>query len=145
MNATYLLFLNLLAAGLAHAQENRWSNGRGGGKWENGANWSLDIPPNMNHDVVIAAALSETVTIDATTAAQPANMVVKSLRVGREGNVFIGTDTLRLLNAGLTTPLTVLASVFVARTTFARRSLAPSRGTPASSDRPPTAPETSHS
>ncbi len=103
------VFLILLASGFAQAAENRWANSRGGGKWENGANWSLDIPPNINHDVVIAAALSETVTIDATSAALPNNMVVSSLRVGRPGGLFTDTDTLSLLNAGLT-PLTVLGS-----------------------------------
>lgn len=117
MNTTCLLFLTLLAAGFAQAQQNRWVNGRGGGsgKWEIGANWSLDIPPKSNHDVVIAAALSETVTIDASTAAQPGNMVVSSLYVGRPGNVFVGTDTLRLLNAGLTTPLTVLGPAVISQ------------------------------
>jgi hypothetical protein len=64
----------LVSVFIAQAAQNRWANSRGGGKWEIGANWSLDIPPNINHDAVIASALSETVNIDATTAALPNNM-----------------------------------------------------------------------
>jgi hypothetical protein len=110
-----LCLWTFLDTGFAQAAENRWANARGdgSGKWETGANWSLGIPPNINHDVVIAAARSGTVSIDATTAGLPNNMVISSLRVGRPGSLSTDTDTLSLLNAGLTTPLTVLGSAVI--------------------------------
>ncbi len=108
--------LTLLAAVFAQAAENRWSNSRGGGKWENGANWSLGVAPNINHDVLIALGISApavTVTIDGTTAALLNNMVISSLRVGRSGGFSVASDALNLFNAGLTTPLTVLSSTVI--------------------------------
>ncbi len=111
---TRCVFVLLFSAAVAiRAQENRWSNSRGGGKWENGANWSLATPPNINHQVVIASAVSTTVTIDASSAALANNMVVSSLRVGRGDPSRLETDTLSLANAGSLRPLTVLGSAVV--------------------------------
>jgi len=89
------------------AQNNAYS-GLVSGKWENGANWSLGIPPNLNHSVrisngVLSPPLTKTVTIDAATAGVPSSMIVNDLRLG---SGFV-ENTLSLNNAGLATPLNV--------------------------------------
>ncbi|HEY9509638.1 MAG TPA: hypothetical protein VIV82_07235, partial [Verrucomicrobiae bacterium] len=112
-----LWLLTVLIADNTVAQENRWISSAAG-KWEDGAKWSEGIPPNINHNVVIAngafrpVALGN-VLVDATSATLPGNMVVSNLRVGSGNLLAFGEDVLNLSNAGLNTPLTVLSSALI--------------------------------
>jgi len=116
-NLLFTLQCLLVSLMTSQAQENRWTS-TGGGKWEDGSKWLLGIPPNLNHDVAIANGASRppafgSVVVDATSATLPNNMVVSTLRVGSGAQLVLGEDVLTLLNAGFTTPLTVLSSLTI--------------------------------
>src|SRR5437016_260744 len=78
------------------AQFNSWTSATDG-KWENSANWSaLSVPTNTSL-VVISNALSKTVTLDALTTNNPANLTITSLRLQAPANT---TNTLALRDFG---------------------------------------------
>mgnify|MGYP001404396530 CR=1 FL=1 len=100
------LFLSFGLAGLApvSGQVNSWTN-LASGFWEVGGNWSLGIPPNSNHTVVIDNAVamppfSKAVSITAATTNVPASMTISNLRLG---GGFV-QNTLRFDNAGTGLP-----------------------------------------
>jgi len=109
----FLLVAGSVRPDFAQAQINSWSS-LSSGKWETGANWSLGIPPNLTHSVIIGNGVAgpplfKFITIDATTTATLPinNMIVTDLRLG--GGIV--NNILNLNNAGLATPLFVLASL----------------------------------
>ncbi|HEX5218627.1 MAG TPA: hypothetical protein VFZ59_03595 [Verrucomicrobiae bacterium] len=80
---------------------NNWTNSVSG-KWENGTNWSLNVPPYVGHSLVaITNAGSKTVINDATTASEfPSTMTISNLVIGAPSGA---TNTL-LLAPGTNTP-----------------------------------------
>jgi hypothetical protein len=94
----------LLAATTARAQ-NSWIDGSG--KWETTNDWSFGAAPGGAEAIFITNAATKTVTIDATTSTSH----VSTLTIG---HLFLSglpgaTNTLRLANAGLATPLSISA------------------------------------
>jgi len=104
-----------------YGQVNSFSNpGSGTFKWETGANWSLNVPPQSGQsafitNVVNAPALSRfrTVTVDATTAASPVTMTVSNLTIAGIGSFSGSHNNLFLNNAGSITPLFVQDSLTI--------------------------------
>ncbi|HUK81196.1 MAG TPA: hypothetical protein VLZ12_01050 [Verrucomicrobiae bacterium] len=88
----------------AEAQTNSWIDGNG--KWENPTNWSRGVAPSTADSAdLITNAGNHVVTIDfaTTTNAYGASLTINNLTVS--------SNTLFLANAGLTTPLQIVASV----------------------------------
>jgi hypothetical protein len=110
-----LLLLGLAAEPRVQAQNNSYIGLTTGGKWENGANWSLGIPPNLSHSVRISNGVAgppplfKTVIIDATTANVPSSMIVSDLRLGGT----LVQNELSVNNVGLATPFNVLSSLII--------------------------------
>lgn len=82
---------------------NRWTNDNSG-KWENGTNWSLNVPPYIGHSLVsITNAGSKTIVNDATTAnGFPTTLTISNLTIGAPSGA---TNTLLLSHGGTSTPL----------------------------------------
>ena len=93
------------------AQANSWI-GSTGGKWEDASNWSLGIAPTDLHSVFITNTDSKTVMIDATTTNSATTMAISNLTVSA---VSPSTNTLRLLNPGLSTALRIKNTLAVRR------------------------------
>lgn len=82
-----------LTVSLAIPGTNSWTDGTG--KWETAGNWSLNRATVSGDMVLITNAGNNTVTIDATTAANPSVMTIT--------NLTISANTLQLTNAVATT------------------------------------------
>jgi hypothetical protein len=88
----------------AYAQTNNWTNSVSG-KWEDGALWSLGIPPGNGQSIRINDLTNKTVTVDGTTAASfPETMTIHNLTVSGQAT-FPSAYLLSLVNAGSLTPL----------------------------------------
>jgi hypothetical protein len=87
---------------------NSWINGVSG-KWEVGANWSLNVAPFIGQSLIsITNAGSKTVNNDVTTAtAFPSTLTISNLVISAPGG---GTNTLLLAHGGTSTPLRILRS-----------------------------------
>ncbi len=92
---------------------NSWSSSTGG-KWETGANWSLNVPPFSGQIVVsITNAGTKTVRNDAeTVATAPGTLTLSNLVVSAPGGA---TNTLLLAHGGTETPLRILETVQIKR------------------------------
>jgi hypothetical protein len=90
---------------------NSWIN-NDCGRWENGANWSLNIPPFSGHTPVsITNAGTKTVLNDATTAAGfSSTLTLSNLVIGAPSGA---TNTLLLAHGGTSTPLRILSSLTI--------------------------------
>jgi hypothetical protein len=90
---------------------NSWTNSASG-KWETGANWSLNVAPFSGHSVIlITNAGTKTVNNDATTASGfPSTLTISNLVVSAPSGA---TNTLLLAHGGTGTPLRVLRSLTV--------------------------------
>ncbi len=82
------------------------------GKWEQGVNWSLGVPPDSTQvGIYITNAASKTVTIDAVTSSNfPSTMTISNLTLSAPSG---STNTLLLSGAGLATPLDILNGLTV--------------------------------
>jgi hypothetical protein len=87
---------------VAAGNTNNWTNSVSG-KWENGTNWSLNVPPYTGHSLVsITNAGTKAVINDATTASQfPSTMTISNLTIGAPSGA---TNTLLLAHGGTNTP-----------------------------------------
>ncbi len=92
---------------------NSWIND-GTGKWENGSNWSLNVPPFFGHThVSITNAGTKAVNIDAATAAGfPTTLAISNLVISAPGGA---TNTLSLAHGGTGTPMRILRSLAINR------------------------------
>lgn len=92
---------------------NDWTNSVSG-KWENGTNWSLNVPPYIGQaSVSITNAGTKTVINDVTTASQfPSTMTISNLTVGASSGA---TNTLLLAHGGTNTPLRVAQALTLDR------------------------------
>ncbi len=92
---------------------NSWTSSTSG-KWETGANWSLNVPPFSGQSVVsITNAGTKTVRNDAATvAAAPGTLTLSNLVLSAPGGA---TNTLLLAHGGTETPLRILQAVQVKR------------------------------
>jgi hypothetical protein len=90
---------------------NSWTNNVSG-KWETGANWSLNIPPFITHSLVlITNAGTKTINNDATTAAGfPSTLTISNLVVSAPGGA---TNTLLLAHGSTDTPMRVFGNLTV--------------------------------
>jgi hypothetical protein len=90
---------------VATGSTNNWTNSVSG-KWENGTNWSLNVPPYIGHSLVsITNAGTKTVINDAITASQfPSTMTISNLTLGAPSGA---TNTLLLAHGGTDTPVRV--------------------------------------
>jgi hypothetical protein len=90
---------------------NSWTNNESG-KWEEGANWSLNVPPFVGHSLVaITNAGTKTVRNDATTAAGfPTTLTVSNLLISAPSGE---TNTLLLAHGATSTPLHILRNLTV--------------------------------
>src|SRR5262249_9892419 len=81
------------------------------GKWENGVNWSLNVPPFSGHSLtLITNAATKTVTTDAATARGfPSTLTISNLVISAPGGA---TNTLLLAHGG-STPLHIFTSLAV--------------------------------
>jgi hypothetical protein len=88
---------------------NSWTN-TVSGKWETGANWSLNIPPFITHSLVlITNAGTKTVNNDATTASGfPGTLTISNLVISAPGSA---TNTLLLAHGDTSTPLRILRTL----------------------------------
>jgi hypothetical protein len=89
--------------------DNSWTN-NGSGKWESGANWSLNVPPFLSHTVIsITNAGTKTVNNDAATATGfPTTLTISNLVISAPAGA---TNTLRMAHGGTSTPLRILTSL----------------------------------
>src|SRR5258707_14335573 len=85
-----------------------WTNAIGG-SWSDGINWSGGAPTN-NADTRITNATSKTVMIDAATPAT--NLNLSRLQIWGPANT---TNSLLLMNAGLSNPLLIANSLTILR------------------------------
>lgn len=92
---------------------NSWTNS-GSGKWETGANWSLNVAPYLGHTLVlITNAGSKIINNDATTAANfPSTLTISNLVVSAPDGT---TNTLLLSHGGTSTPLRILRALTLNR------------------------------
>jgi len=89
------------------SKDHVWIN-RFSGKWEEPANWNLGAP-DQSRSVFITNAGTKTVTVDAATAGSfPSTLTISNLFINSTSGA---TNTLRLANAGLATPLSVFANL----------------------------------
>ena len=90
---------------------NSWTNS-GSGKWEIGANWSLNVAPFSGQSLtLITNAGTKTVNNDATTASGfPSTLTISNLLISAPGGA---TNTLLLAHGGTSTPLRILKSLTV--------------------------------
>jgi hypothetical protein len=95
----------------AAGRTNIWTNSIGG-KWENGTNWSLSVPPFVGQSLVlITNAGSKTVTNDAATASGfPSTLTVSNLTISAPAGA---TNRLLLAQGGTGTPLHILNNLTV--------------------------------
>jgi hypothetical protein len=90
---------------VAAGRTNSWTNNIGG-NWENGTNWSLNVPPYIGHALVlITNAGSKTVLNDAITATEfPSTLTISNLVIGAPAGA---TNTLLLAHGNTATPLRI--------------------------------------
>ncbi|HWX21057.1 MAG TPA: hypothetical protein VN578_14245 [Candidatus Binatia bacterium] len=111
---TRAVVLTLLAVGVAPVEAqvaDSWILFNSG-KWETDTNWSFSLPDATTANFITNSG-TKTITIDATTASGfPGTMMVTSITLGVSSN---SLNTLRLNNAGTSTPLEVLDFLAVER------------------------------
>lgn len=92
---------------------NSWTN-RLSGRWEDGTNWSLKVPPYGGHSLgLITNADTKTVINDATTASQfPSTLTISNLTIAAPVGA---TNTLLLAHDGVDTPLRVAQALTLER------------------------------
>jgi hypothetical protein len=95
----------------AAGRTNSWTSSTSG-KWETGANWSLNVPPFIGHSLVlITNAGTKTVNNDATTATGfPSTLTISNLVIGAPAGA---TNTLLLAHGGTSTPLRILKTLTI--------------------------------
>ncbi len=99
----------VVGVGSADTPANSWINSDDG-RWDDGANWSLAVPPKSDQlGVFITNQNTKTVTIDAATTNASGTMTVRVLSVSAPDGT---TNTLRVTDTG-TFPLNVLESLTV--------------------------------
>jgi T5SS/PEP-CTERM-associated repeat protein len=89
---------------------NSWTDGSD--KWENAADWSLDVAPSSSDDSdYVTNANTKTVTIDATTATNAlGSLTIHNLTVSAPLG---STNTVLINNAGMAIPLAVLNTLAI--------------------------------
>src|ERR1017187_5823439 len=109
---TQVNLINVMLGPVVNSYQNSAS-----GKWEDGPNWSLTVPPNSTQDQTeITNAVTKTVTIDSTTSGGfPSTMTISNLDIsggGRFGSMpDAETNTLAVSNAGTNAPLNILGGL----------------------------------